>query len=174
MPLKIAFGGNMGSGKDHAGNYLKTKYGGTCVSFAKPIYDILYYAQDRCQITRNKDRRFLQLVGTDWGRSLDPNLWINLLLTSTEITEENCYLTDLRFENEFNSLKDKSWICIKIIRECDTRERAGTGSAHHSSELSLRNIPNEHWNYIIDNNGSLEEFESQLDKIITTIIQSQC
>ena len=173
MSLKIAFGGNMGSGKDHAGNYLKTKYGGSCVSFAGPIYDILHYAQDRCKIVRHKDRRFLQLVGTEWGRSIDPSLWIDLLLSSTETEGENYFVTDLRFENEFYTLKNKSWICIKIVRESDSSERVGTGSLGHSSELSLKNIPSKCWDYTIYNNGSVEEFENKLDQILMSIIQSQ-
>ena len=43
MPIKIAFGGKMGTGKDCAVKYMINKHTGVKLSFADPIYDILHY-----------------------------------------------------------------------------------------------------------------------------------
>ena len=63
--MKIAFGYKMGAGKDTAVDYLKQKYGGTHLSFAGPIYTILENAQHICGFPVEKDRQFLQFIGTE-------------------------------------------------------------------------------------------------------------
>jgi hypothetical protein len=65
MQLKISFSGKAGSGKDVSVKYLIDKYGGKKF-FSKPIYDILYYAQNICGFKQEKDRKFLQWIGTEW------------------------------------------------------------------------------------------------------------
>ena len=78
--MKIAFGGKMGTGKDTCVNYLIKKYGGVKISFSDSIYDILYYAQNVCGFKKEKDRKFLQWIGTEWAREKNPNIWIELTL----------------------------------------------------------------------------------------------
>ena len=70
---KVAFGYKMGVGKDTAVDYLISRHGGKRISFADPIYNIMNYAQEVCGFEPEKDRYFLQLVGTDWARKKDPN-----------------------------------------------------------------------------------------------------
>lgn len=66
--MKIAFGYKMSSGKDTSVDYLIKKYGGEKISFSKFLYNIMYYVQDLCGLEKEKDRHFLQLIGTEWGR----------------------------------------------------------------------------------------------------------
>lgn len=62
-------------------------YGGDIVrvSFAKPLYDLLYLVQDVCGMEREKDRDFLQFIGT-WVKKKDQNFWVNL--AKRNITEQ--------------------------------------------------------------------------------------
>jgi len=165
MIHKIAFGGKMGVGKDFAVEYLINKYSGSKLSFAKPLYDILRFAQETCGFEQEKDRQFLQFVGTEWARTKNPDIWIEKLHKST-IPNQNCFISDLRFPNEFYSLKKHGWICVKIIRK-HQENREGTGSINHSSESLLESINNTEWDYIIENNGTSHEFYKKLDEIIS-------
>ena len=164
MVLKIAFGGVMGSGKDTCVDYLCTKYPEhTRISFAGALYDILSYAQEKCGFEKNKDRKFLQFIGTEWARNIDENVWINIVL-GKDIKGVGL-LSDIRFPNEFNALKNNGWICIKVTRDNIDKNRVGNGDNTHSSELSINDINDEHWDFIINNNSTLEDLYKRLDKI---------
>jgi hypothetical protein len=166
--MKIAFGYRMGVGKDTAVNYLIQKHGGTRVSFAGPIYDILAYAQKRCGFTPHKDRQFLQYIGAEWGRRQDPDIWVKLALEASAETQGNVFISDLRFPNEFEALKRDGWICVKLIRT-DPEDRVGTGTATHISETALDGVPDEEWDYVIANDGTLEEFEAKIKQIYDSV-----
>ena len=167
--MKIAFGYKMGSGKDASANYLINKYGGKKISFAEPIYDILKYAQQRCEIKYHKDRNFLQLIGTNWGRNIDPDIWVNLALKNKPV-EGNIYCCDLRFKNEFVALKKDGWICVKLVRDKVSENRLNNGEKNHVSENELDIYTDDMWDYIIINNGSLQDLYGELDKIIKNFI----
>ena len=165
--MKIAFSGKMGSGKDTAVDYLINKINGTQISFAEPIYNIMNYAQNVAGFSLEKDRKFLQLVGTEWARNIDNNVWVNIALEKARKLEGNVFVSDLRFINEFESLKDDGWVCVKLIRNTSNNsKRAGTGSVSHISETILDTIPNNRWDYIIYNNGTLEKFYDQINTIV--------
>ena len=165
--MKVAFAGKMGCGKDTAVSHLISKYGGEKLSFASPVYDILTYAQTTCGFPIQKDRKFLQFIGTEWARNIDENVWINLVIKkSNEMNNINCYISDLRFENEFESLKKDGWFCIKIVRNSHLKDREGSGDVNHVSEISLENIHDEDWDCIINNDGSLEQFYETIEKKI--------
>lgn len=76
-------------------------------------------------------RGFLQKLGTEVGRQLHPELWVNALFSdyktqhnkvSDEDTEEyvdelpNWIITDVRFPNEVNSIKQRGGIIIRVFR----------------------------------------------------------
>ena len=176
--MLIAFSGKMGSGKDEAAEYLKEKYSGTKYSFAKPIYDILHYAQFICGFEYKKDRKLLQFIGTEWARNIDKDVWVKIALlniesakeSAKESSKENFFITDLRHLNELKALKEHNWICIQIKRDAIDLDRAGTGNINHSSELELENISADHWDFVIENNGTLSEFHQKLDDIVDTLI----
>lgn len=165
--MKIAFGYKMRCGKDTCAKYLIDKYGGEKISFSKFVYDIMYYAQSICGLKTEKDRKFLQWIGTEWGRSQDPDLWINLTMNDIYNTYQNentnLYCTDVRFINEFTRLKKDGWILCKINRNC-------VENSSHISECELDSLKDEEWDFIIENNGSLKKLYNKLDKIIKNLI----
>jgi len=166
--LKIAFSGKMGAGKNEACSYLKAKHTGKILSFADPLYEIQKYAQEKCGFKFEKDRKFLQFIGTEWAREKDPDVWVRITIKASERYARNHFVSDLRFPNEFSALKKEGWICVKIIRS-HQEDRKGTGSHTHSSENALDFLLDKQWDYIIDNNEGLENFHDQLDKIIDNI-----
>ena len=145
---KIAFGCQSRVGKDTAADHLISKYGGHKLSFAKPIYNILNYAISTTGLKKGKDREFLQMVGM-WGRDRDPDVWVNCLLRQVDkIPEnENIFISDVRFPNEFDALQKAGFTCIRIIRDAEKNT--------HISEISLLDHK---WDINIQNNGTLAEF----------------
>jgi hypothetical protein len=169
--MKIAFGYKMGTGKDVCVKYLINKYGGMQIRFADAIYDILNYAQKRCGIEQKKDRKFLQLVGTEWGRSIDNDIWIKVALKNQQ-KDCNIYCSDLRFKNEFDALKNDGFIMVKLIRNKINQNRKGNGSCNHISENELDEYEDYKWDYVILNNGNLEELYDKLDIIVNKTIKA--
>jgi len=171
IKMKIAFGYKMGSGKDISIKYLISNYGGKKISFSDPLYNILHYAQKICGFKFEKDRKFLQFIGTEWAREKDPDIWVKLALQTSNKIEinsesENIYCSDLRFLNEFQSLKNNGWILIKLVRNTVNNFRKGSGSTDHISENDLDKTSDSDWDYVIKNNDTLEELFLKLDKIV--------
>jgi hypothetical protein len=170
--MKIAFGYKMGVGKDEAVSYIRRKIDGRQISFAGPLYSIMFYAQEVCGFEKQKDRQFLQYVGTEWAREKDPDIWVRLAIENASRMLGNLFLTDLRFPNEFEALKNDGWLCVKINRS-STEGREGSGKKSHHSEKALDLVHDNRWDYIIDNNGTLEEFYKKLDILILKINEQQ-
>ena len=166
--MKIGFGYKMSSGKDTCVNYLIETRGGIKIAFADALYDILYYAQNVCGFPKEKDRKFLQWIGTKWGREKNPEIWIELALKKSKELEKhnNVYCSDVRFLDEFFALKKDGWTLVKLNRDEIYNERIGTGDKGHISENELDSLIDEEWDFIINNDGSLEELYEKLDKII--------
>jgi len=159
--VKIAFGYKRRIGKDTSCDYLVQKYGGVKLSFAEPLYKILYFAQDICGFEQTKDRKFLQFIGTDWARTINNNVWAELLVEKVkEKKDDNIYVSDLRFKNEFNLLKEQGFVCVKIDhKDLDIED----GYLDHQSDKDLDNFDG--WDYTIQNFGSLDNLYDQLDHL---------
>lgn len=168
FPIRLAFGYGARTGKSEAVKYLVSKYGGKELSMAKAVYDILHYSQNRCGFSLEKDRKFLQMVG-DWGRDKDPDVWINIVNKEiAQNSQENIYISDLRYPNESVMLKERGFSLINVIRDSELKSDFGSGSRCHSSEISMECYND--WEFVIYNNKSLAEFHQQLDNIIHKII----
>lgn len=164
--VKIAFGFERRVGKDTSCDYLISKYGGLKLSFAEPLYNILYFAQDICHFERCKDRKFLQYIGTEWARTIKNDVWVNLLITKVRDNQnhKNIFVSDLRFENEFQALKAEGFICVQIQ---GNKEQHLDGYENHQSDMELKNFNG--WDYTLDNSGNLENLYEQLDLLFLKI-----
>ena len=169
--LRIAFGYKMGVGKDTAVDHLIRAFGGVQHTFSKPLYDILHYAQFVCGFRHEKDRKFLQYIGTEWARDIDPDVWVKLLLQNTAHATHNVFISDLRFPNELNALKKNGWTTVKIIRSSVDTNRQGSGSCTHASETVLDAIPDSEWDFVLDNSSTLSSFYAQLDAMYAALAQ---
>ena len=180
---RIAFAGLMRSGKDTSVNYLLKKHGGMHLKLADPLYLILNCAQDLAGLPREKDRKFLQWIGTDWGRSIDENIWVDALVRRVEQVgaDTPIFVSDARFKNEFDALKAAGFIIIKLNRPEDARmadERPLTRwekfkrllgikpkFATHASERDVLTYQDFDFE-ISNNNGPLEALYRKLDMVV--------
>jgi len=111
-------------------------------------------------------RDLLQKLGTEAMRSgLHKNVWVNALFSDYQFNIEEdeqipyWIITDSRFPNELAAVKKHNGIAIKVIR--DSGNTIGTT---HTSETALDDYTE--WDYVINNNGTLEELKTQVLSIL--------
>jgi len=156
--IKLALGCQANVGKSTIAHHLTSKYNFVEYAFSEPLYNIMYYAQRMCGFDQQKDREFLQYVGTEWARKRDPNVWINYLMNQVVETNTNIVVSDVRFKNEFDTLKNNGFTMIRIIRDISL--------LNHSSEIELMNKPLDEWDYIIYNNGDVDTLYENIHNIL--------
>ena len=103
-------------------------------------------------------RQLLQKFGTEVGRSISPNLWVDCFMNNykTELEEgltKNWIVTDVRFENEANAIRENGGILIRINRNTGLNDT-------HISETALDDYKD--FDLVIDNNGTIDEL---IDKV---------
>tara|TARA_R110000772_G_scaffold31249_7_gene77315 strand:- start:6158 stop:6742 length:585 start_codon:yes stop_codon:yes gene_type:complete len=149
MDLKnkiIAIAGNARTGKDTLGNNFKKLLfdqgiKANTYSFAgelkKSVDSFLLEQLGISAFSENPEekkiiRPFLVFWGTDIMRSIDNNVWVNKL-TDTLPPDEVCIVTDLRFSNELDWVKNNEGISILIKR--DGIEPANSSESLNNKEL---------------------------------------
>jgi hypothetical protein len=102
-------------------------------------------------------RDLLQKLGTDACRdNLHYNTWVNALMADYD-TDSNWVITDTRFPNEADAIKNAGGILIRV-------ERPGVKPINdHPSEVGL-----DHWtfDYVINNDGDLESLSNKVKDIL--------
>jgi hypothetical protein len=172
----IGFNGGMGSGKSTALEIIKSDCARkiVLVKFAQPLYDMqeYIYACIDSVITRGpdfvKDRKLLQWLGTDWGRGLDKDLWIKIWEARVQealnfYPDAIIVCDDVRFDNEAEIFKKLGGTIIKInsIRATE-RINTANGLTNHPSEAGIKL---DYVDYVIENNGTLEEYKDSLSNL---------
>jgi len=186
----IAFTGLKGSGKDTAGKFLTSLHGHTPVSFASFLKSMcmsfivsqgadLETAQRLTNGTiEDKEtpsvffnnctpRHAMQTLGTEWGRNLlGDDIWVNALRNKLLAYPNQKYvITDLRFENEVEMVKDLGGTVVRINRQELTDKHfadLNSGAKIHISEQLVPFLPVD---FEIANNHSLERFENDVRTI---------
>ena len=158
--------GVAGSGKDTAADYLVSKYGFTKVSFAAILKNMLSVAglpepsnrDDKEKIVEGFDftwREAAQTLGTEWGRSLDENIWVKLTMASLE-DGKNYVFSDVRFDNEAKAIYEAGGSNILLLgRSVDL----GNNSTHASEQ----GVSKELIQYYIINKLDIEGFHKSID-----------
>lgn len=175
MTRLIALNGSMGVGKSEAFHHISAASLRQVVQvkFAQPIYDIQEFIYSRISqvYKRNanfiKDRKLLQWIGTDWGRALDENLWVNIWKAEVTARQKDGFMVvcdDCRFNNEAEIVKSMGGVIIKIVRP-NSGEHAGGGKGilGHASEAG---IDDKHVDHTITNDGTLEQYQASLSALL--------
>ena len=110
-------------------------------------------------------REALQFFGDKFRSEYGQDFWIRML-KSDLVSESTCLsiITDVRYKNEADFIKSNKGILIRVDRsEVQTPKNISS----HSSEMELDNYPN--FDYIIENNGTLEELKSKVQLVYKSI-----
>lgn len=180
----IGLMGQKGSGKTTGAQYLINKYHFVEESFANPLkkacQELFLLNSNQVFGTQEEKetpdprwfgcspRKILQYVGTDLLRDnlekIMPGIGKNIfthrfrLWYEEELTKNPklcVVISDVRFQNEVDFIKSLGGAVIKIIRKTDQ------GIDLHPSEMEMNTITN--FDFLIDNNGSLDDFYQKLD-----------
>jgi len=118
-------------------------------------------------INRNKElfRPILQWYGTEYRRAQDEQYWVKrtveTILRSCPLQENTlAIITDVRFHNEAEMIRDCGGLLVRIDR--------GSSNDEHASEVNVSKIPVDK---VIDNTGDLVHLEKQAKELRMAISQ---
>ena len=171
-------------GKDTAAAYLEKKFPGQVkpLAFAyklkKIAMELFGLSWEQCngpyEIKEAIDprygkspRKIMQELGEKM-REIYPDVWIDAVFDiAIPKFQKDGYdifaISDTRYPNEAVGIQGRSGVVVRIDRE-DSGVRAGK---NHSSETALKNY--DKFDFIIENNGTLEEFYDKLDSMLEEI-----
>lgn len=134
-------------------------------------------------------RYCLQTLGTEWGRFIDPNIWVNIALdtafqllenpsltyshnkgiTPVDASNKDWYsggivITDGRFRNEILEVKKMGGIAVGI-----DKNQPFDPTKTHPSETELLKIPLHWFDYVIQNNQSTDMLRYKADLLIEKV-----
>lgn len=189
----IGITGAIGSGKDTVADYLIKHHGFTRLSFAGKVKDVAHivcgWDRDLLEGLTKESREWREVVDPYWGISprvalqrigtemfrthIHPDTWVKAVVRMIQAAPERNYvITDCRFENEVNALKDLGGKILYVSRGTPPAwaEDARAGS------LCPPSIHITDWNVYalqrladgtIDNSGSLEDLYALVEKVMT-------
>lgn len=139
--------GHAGSGKDMVADYLIKELHFTKLTLAGPIKEIarIYFGIDDEILQRSdkpeKVRWLLQQLGTEIGRTYDPDVWVKCLCRRVrDLPFPKYVVSDVRFPNEAEAIvKELGGDLILIRRPLNPNK--GTAMMEHASETSIEKIP---------------------------------
>lgn len=206
----IGFVGFINSGKNSAADYLSQKYGFKEESFANSLKsaltNIFGWERDLIEGKTEESRIWRETIDTWWSKRLNiPNLtprwvmqnfatevcrcsfhndiWVASLEHRLQNNNHNYVISDVRFKNEYQSLKNLNAKIIRIKRGADPEwfddailANAGdhvVGSAIAKAKMRERRIHLSEWewasfipDFTIENNGSLSDLYEKVDLIL--------
>lgn len=184
MKTIVGLSGFARSGKDEAAAVLVDEFGFTRVAFADKLREMLYQLNPYINPTKEnyftshkvpvllqevieefgwdgyketqygtEVRRLLQRLGTEAGRkTLWDTIWIDAAFKGVD--SNRIVVTDARFYNEFDAVRDRGGVIWRI-------ERKGVGPANgHASEMEAIDYP--HFALTIPNDHGLEDYHNQI------------
>ena len=116
-------------------------------------------------------RQALIDIGTEVGRAYNDKIWLEnfdhryeqLLMQKTP--PNLVVVTDVRFRNEFDHLKQKGFFQIRLYRD------TGLVPIEHISETGQSSIKDEEFDYVLFNNKSLDDLKEEVRcKIIPRMV----
>jgi hypothetical protein len=206
----VGITGLIGSGKDTIAEYLITQHGFKKLSFAASLKDAVaaVFGWDRSLLegTTKESREWREEVDQWWAKKLNmPHLtprwvlqywgtevcrqgfhndiWVASLENRLLQAKDNVVITDCRFINELDAIKNAGGITIRVSRGPDpewysdaiaynsglhnmgwalSRDRLQK-SGIHASEYSSVGLD---YDYVVDNNGTLTDLHNKIEKII--------
>ena len=153
----IGLAGRKGVGKNEAANYLALR-GYRRIALATPMKAAVAENDSDMLKCGKAPRQLWQLVGTEIGRAIDPEIWIKLLLARMVAGYKfrgvaRWAVSDVRFPNEAEAIQMWGGKIIEI------RRTAAPTDDTHSSETSVAAITAD---WVIHNDGTIPELCAEL------------
>lgn len=170
----IGLSGYARSGKDEVANILVNKFGFKRVAFADAIRSFVLKVNPILEngkrvnemvnefgwdITKaqTETRRLLQEIGVVGREMFGDDVWIKTAFKDLNLYTDNVVVSDVRFRNEASFVTKDQGRLWRVLRE-------GVGPVNnHISETDLDDA---YFNAYVPNNGTLEELEAYVTKLI--------
>lgn len=191
MPRLIGICGAKYHGKDTIAKILQKNYGYKIEHFADPLKEVCKSVFGFSEEQLNGDdkervdafwgvspRYMMQRVGTELFRNelskhvpyLNNDIWLIAFKRRYCINDAHTVVADVRFDNEYDYIKDVGGLVIKVVKcpkqvEVDYHT-ANMISKHISLDLHQSESNSIGADYIVFNNGTIEELEEKIKKII--------
>lgn len=183
--MKIALTGKMRSGKDTIAEYAIEEYGFARFAFGDGIRKVCKMLYPDQVAEGKKPRRLYQFTGQTLRQS-DENVWVNYCFNQIEMIKDmfstrlkenetgipfSPIITDLRQPNEYNRCKQENYVIIKVHTDDEIRLQRMNAKGDNFTMEDLSHETEQHidkfeYDYIIVNNGKLEDALRQFDKIM--------
>jgi hypothetical protein len=110
-------------------------------------------------------RLCLQTLGTEWGRSIAPDIWIDYTLRRIEqlqVPQQTVVISDVRFPNEAKRIQEEGTV-IQVVRP---GVRTYSWSKHPSEAHNLAGNLDQYVDIILINDGTMEQLHSKVRAIL--------
>ena len=175
MSILVGLTGKSEVGKSLASEHLKRAYSMHRMAFASPLKRMMIAMGvpeenvwgDKKEeplelLCGHSARHAMQTLGTEWGRSMNPNLWTNLFVDEyLREQRERVVVDDLRFDNEASVIQELGGIVVEIRRP--TLEITGM-KYEHASEAGVTIA-----DYAVWNDGTPWDFREKLDLLMKNV-----
>jgi hypothetical protein len=196
----IGICGFQSSGKDTIAELLINEYGFKKLSFAGALKDVLSvifgWSREKLEGLTKEDREWREQIDLWWSKTLDmpqltpryalqyfgtelfrnhwhPDIWVKVVenkLIDMVKEEENVIITDCRFENEINLIRNYGGQIINVYRNMPqwfTEYKNGI----EVEEVNLLHRSETEWircqvDTVIENNGTIEELYTRVKYIL--------
>jgi hypothetical protein len=174
--LKIGLSGKMASGKCLVAEYLCNRYQFTELAFAARLKEIATEMFGFDVAKKDERGRYVLQQFAVHMREIDPLVWVRYVLR--RIPEKgNVVISDVRFANEFDTLKSLGFTMVRMTMSRATQERIVR--VHYPGlplvmldDYSERAVDNKPFDYAIDNDTgvTMEQVYMQVDGIIERLL----
>lgn len=174
----IGITGKARSGKDTIKDIILDNFAAWGYSFAEPMYSMTRVlgvnSRDFSDAFKEKPiskfaargidvspRKLLQTLGTEWGRQLiSPDIWISFAAEQFEDHGSGMVISDVRFENEADFVRNNGGTLIHVRRSSlpDTR-----------SHVSESGVEFKDGDIVISNDGTLADLEAAVIEAVYVI-----
>lgn len=199
----IGFAGCAGAGKDTAADVLVRNFGFVKVALADPMKraarewfgwdeDVLWGSSDKRAyvdpVFGFTARHALQQLGTEVGRRLHPDVWVEhtmrvaetlvvasgwrytptggLERTTREARNPGVVISDVRFPNEVAAIQSAGGHVVRLLRNSRTKRWWQLWVRVHASERQLDEVPPQLFAAVIDNRKmALRDFQNDVSRL---------